>query len=52
MQIFGVASEDYEMVADERLRTYFPGRSARVMLKGMNCGTCGVIHPEVLKNFK
>ena len=31
---------------------YFPGRGADVILEGKVCGSIGVLHPEVLKNFE
>jgi phenylalanyl-tRNA synthetase beta chain len=31
--------------------TFFPGRQARIVLKGLEIGTMGIIHPEVLDNF-
>lgn len=31
--------------------TFFPGRQARIVLKGLEIGNMGIIHPEVLDNF-
>mmetsp|Transcript_17696 Transcript_17696/g.12629 ORF Transcript_17696/g.12629 Transcript_17696/m.12629 type:complete len:204 (+) Transcript_17696:490-1101(+) len=43
---------DYRLQEDESNPMYFPKRGAHVLFKGNSIGSIGVLHPEVLENFK
>ena len=57
---FGAASSGrgYWIEEDESLKTYFPGRGAKIMFRPREgecprpIGSIGVLHPEVLNNFE
>lgn len=54
MEVLGVPAErtqGYTTEAHEGDPAYFPGRQARVLLRGVEVGRFGVVHPEVLSNF-
>mmetsp|Transcript_43370 Transcript_43370/g.41801 ORF Transcript_43370/g.41801 Transcript_43370/m.41801 type:complete len:100 (+) Transcript_43370:1520-1819(+) len=44
--------QDYRLQADENNPMYFPKRGAQILFKGKQIGSIGILHPEVLDNFK
>lgn len=54
MEVLGVPADrekGYTTEADESDPAWFPGRQARVLLRGKEVGRFGVVHPQVLANF-
>lgn len=51
---FGLKNGDKERgyhieASDEK--TFFPDRQANIYVLGKKCGTFGIVHPKILKNF-
>ncbi len=40
------------MQGDDSIGMYFPKRGAHIVFKGKAIGSIGILHPEVLENFK
>ena len=54
MEVLGVradAAAGYTTESAEGDGAWFPGRQARVLLRGKEVGRFGVVHPEVLARF-
>jgi phenylalanyl-tRNA synthetase beta chain len=54
MTKFGLKNGDktngyYIEASDEK--TFFPDRQANIYVQGRKCGTFGIVHPKILKNF-
>ena len=45
-------AKDYRLVGSDSDPMYFPKRGALIELNGENIGSIGVLHPEVLENYK
>jgi len=50
MQLLEV--KDYSLNASDENPTYFEGRGAQIIVKGVHIGSIGVLHPEVCEKFE
>lgn len=50
MEALGIGDYELEPVKDDP--TFHPGRTARLTIRGANCGILGEIHPNVAENFE